>query len=186
MPAGAMTQQVPGSSRRPDIPGYRCSAQRTRCHQVTRRYDGRHYDESLHRPHSLGRRRHSRFPDWVSTRSCDPSLADDLDDEPLVAPAVELRVEDLLPGTEVEAPLRHRHDRLVVHEQVLQVSVAVVLAAPVVAVLAGVGKELARDVVGGRLPGRRSELVEPLERLVMPPGLVGVHPHAGGYGHAGD
>ena len=62
-------------------------------------------------------------------------------------PAVELAVEDLLPGPEVEPALGHRDDHLVVDEQVLEVRVAVVLAAAVVAIVARVGQQLARDLV---------------------------------------
>ena len=48
--------------------------------------------------------------------------------------------------------------------------VAVVLAAAVVAEVAGVGASAARDVVPGGLPARRRELVEPLERVLEEPG----------------
>jgi hypothetical protein len=44
--------------------------------------------------------------------------------------------------------------------------VAVVLAAAVVAEVAGVGLERSGDVVGRRLPRRRRDLVEPLERVL--------------------
>ena len=66
-----------------------------------------------------------------------------LDDHPLRPAAVELAVEDLLPRPEIEAAVGDRHDHLVVNEQVLEVRVAVVLAAAVVAVVAGVRQELA-------------------------------------------
>jgi hypothetical protein len=73
----------------------------------------------------------------------------------------------------------------VVDQQVLQVGVAVVLAAAVVTVVAPFGEQLAGHVVRGRLPARRRELVEPLERVGLDPGLVVVHPHAGGDVHRG-
>src|SRR5262245_36215183 len=60
------------------------------------------------------------------------SIAHHLDHQPLRAPAIELAVEDRLPRAEVEAPLGDRQDHLVVDQQVLEVSVPVVLAAPVV------------------------------------------------------
>jgi hypothetical protein len=60
----------------------------------------------------------------------------------------------------------------VVDEQVLPVRVAVVLAAAVVAEVAGVGRELGGDVVGRRAPGRRRELVEPLQRVLEDARLV--------------
>ena len=56
-----------------------------------------------------------------------------LDDEALGSLSVELGVEDLLPRPEVEPAIGHRDDRLMVDEQVLQVGVAVVLAAAVTA-----------------------------------------------------
>ena len=57
-----------------------------------------------------------------------------------------------------------------VGEQVLEVGVAVVLAAAVVAVVARVGRELAGDVVRRLLPARRCDLVEPLERVLVQAG----------------
>src|SRR5436190_23774820 len=94
-------------------------------------------------------------------------LAEDLDNQPLRAAAVELGVEDLLPRAEVEPALGDRDDRLVMDEQVLQVGVAVVLAAAVVAVVALVGKELAGDLVRRLLPTRWRDLVQPLERVCV-------------------
>jgi len=38
----------------------------------------------------------------------------------------------LLPGAEIELPRRHRHDDLMVHQQALQVRIAVAFAGPVV------------------------------------------------------
>src|SRR5262245_22336305 len=66
-------------------------------------------------------------------------LAEHLYDQPLGPAPVELGVEDLLPGAEVEAAVGDRKNHLVVDEEVLEVGVAVVLAAGVVAVVAGVG-----------------------------------------------
>jgi uncharacterized membrane protein YccC len=62
------------------------------------------------------------------------------------------------------------------HEQVLEVRVAVVLAAAVVTVVAGVRQQLARHVVGRLLPARRRDLVQPLERVLVQPRLVVVDP----------
>src|SRR3954447_14499514 len=50
-------------------------------------------------------------------------LAQDLDDHALWAPPVEFGVEDLLPGAEIEATGGHGHDHLVVHQQVLEMTV---------------------------------------------------------------
>src|SRR3954454_1260686 len=99
-------------------------------------------------------------------------LPQHLDDQPLRPAAVELGVEDLLPRAEVEAAGGDRQDHLVVDEQVLEVSVAVVLAAAMVAVVAGGGKQLAGDVVRRLLPARRRELVEPFERILLDSRLV--------------
>src|SRR6185436_16063304 len=48
------------------------------------------------------------------------SLADDLDQHALPAPAVELAVEDLLPRSEVELPRGDRHHDLATHHLALQ------------------------------------------------------------------
>src|SRR5215211_6839755 len=86
-------------------------------------------------------------PGWQGSRCPMASLPKHLDDHPLGPPAVELAVEHLLPRPQVEAALGDRHDHLVVDQQVLQVRVAVVLAAAVVAIVARVREQLARHVV---------------------------------------
>ena len=91
--------------------------------------------------------------------------------------SVELAVEDLLPRAEVQPRVGDRHDHLVVDEQILQMRVAVVLAAPMVAVVTRIGQQVASDVAVGLLPARRSDLVEPLEDVGLKPGLVVVDPH---------
>jgi hypothetical protein len=55
--------------------------------------------------------------------------------------AVELAVENLLPGAEVEFPLRDGDDDLPTHDLPLQVGVGVILAGAVVVVVGGVGVE---------------------------------------------
>src|SRR5688572_29387577 len=114
------------------------------------------------------------------------SLPEHLDDHSLRAPAVELAVEDLLPRPEVEAALGDRHDHLVVHQQVLQVGVAVVLAAAVVAVVAGVREQLPRNVVRRLLPAQRRDFVQPLERVLVEAALVVVDPDRRGDVHRTD
>jgi hypothetical protein len=109
-----------------------------------------------------------------------------LNDEPLRPLAVKLAVEDRLPRAEVEFAVGDRHDHLVMDEQVLQVSVAVVLAAPVVAVVARVRQQRSRDLTVRLPPAWRRELVEPLERVRLDPRLVIVDPHAGGDVHRRD
>jgi hypothetical protein len=61
-------------------------------------------------------------------------LPDDLDQHALGASTVELAVEDLLPGAEVEFPLGDRHNDLSAHHLPLHVSISVVLAGAVVPV----------------------------------------------------
>ena len=70
-----------------------------------------------------------------------------------------------------------------VDEQVLQVRVAVVLPPGVVAVIARIGQQRLRHVVGRRLPAWRGNLVEPLQHVVVQARLVVVHPHPGGDVH---
>ena len=72
-----------------------------------------------------------------------------LDQHPLGSLAVELAVEDLLPGAEVELALGDRDDDLAAHDLALQVGVGVVLAGAVVRVALGRGVE-------------RRQLLEPL------------------------
>jgi acetyl esterase len=75
---------------------------------------------------------------------------------------------------------------LVMDEQVLEVGVAVVLATPMVAVVARIGRQFARHLVGRLGPTRRRQLVEPLERVRLQPGLVVVDPDPGGDVHRAD
>src|SRR5688572_15102580 len=88
------------------------------------------------------------------------SVAEHLDQHPLRAPAVELAVEDLLPGTEVELAPRDGHHHLAPHHLALHVRVGVVLSRAVVAIA------LRRRVEGRqRLEPPRVVLVQP--RLVV-------------------
>src|SRR5688572_5381665 len=77
----------------------------------------------------------------VPRSSFPPSLADDLDEDALRPPAVELAVENLLPRAEVETAIRDGDDDLAAHDLPLVVRVAVVLAGAVVVVLVGAGVE---------------------------------------------
>ncbi|SRR5258705_7860963 len=62
-------------------------------------------------------------------------LADDLDEDALLAPAVELAVEDLLPSSEVQLSRGHRNDHFAAHDLTLNMRVGVVLACSVVMVM---------------------------------------------------
>src|SRR5262245_3841371 len=108
-------------------------------------------------------KRESHSP-WIMA-----SLAEDLDDDPLLPPPVELRIEHLLPWTEVERPLGDREDHLVMDERALEMRVGVVLAGLVVAIVS-----------------RRSELLEPLHEIVLQAAILVVHPDPGGDVHGGD
>jgi len=60
---------------------------------------------------------------------------DYLHQHPLAAHPVELAVKDLLPWTEIQFPIRHRHHHLPPHHLALEVRVGVVLTGAVVPVL---------------------------------------------------
>jgi len=87
------------------------------------------------------------------TSSREPSLPHGLDHQPLPPLAVELGIEDLLPGPEIELARGDGDDDLVVNQQVLQVRVAIVLATPVMA---------------SRLTTRGSSDEQPLSRRCPP------------------
>ena len=93
------------------------------------------------------------------------SFPDDLHQSPFTAPAVELPVEDLLPGAEIEPSPRHGHDDLSPHDLTLQVGIAVVLARPVV------------PVAGDRLVG--GQFIQPFLVIPVKPRLVVVDEHRG-------
>ena len=69
------------------------------------------------------------------------SLSNDLDQHSLRAVAVELAVENLLPGAEVEFAIRNCHDHLPAHDLPLHVSIGVILADAVLLVAGGRGVE---------------------------------------------
>jgi len=88
-------------------------------------------------------------------------FADDLDDHPLLALSVELRIEDSLPRSQVELALRDGKRHRLVEQQAFEMRVSVVLARLVVAVV---------------LPERR-ELFQPFVDVVNQAGLIVVHVH---------
>ena len=96
------------------------------------------------------------------------SLADDLDEHPLIPLAVELVVEDLLPGSEVEAAAGDGDHALPAHDLPLHVGVGVVLPAVV-------------PVLGVRL--LRGELLQPYLPVVVQSTLIIVDEDAGGDVH---
>ena len=66
-------------------------------------------------------------------------FADDFDENPLAAAAVELAIKDLFPGAEVEVALGDGDDDFASHDLAFHVGIGVVFAGPVVAVLGGGG-----------------------------------------------
>src|SRR5579864_5898414 len=54
-------------------------------------------------------------------------LSDNLDQHPLLAPAVELSIIDLFHGAEVEAAPRHRHDHIAAEDAALVLGIEVVI-----------------------------------------------------------
>src|SRR3954452_2043873 len=78
----------------------------------------------------------------VSIQICqDVLFTDERDHLPLGAPAVEFAVEDLFPGSEVEAAVGDRHHPLAAHDLPLVVGVRVVLAGAVVLIALRAGIE---------------------------------------------
>ena len=76
---------------------------------------------------------------WAGVLS--KSLAHDLNNDAFRAAAVEFRVIDLLPWTEIELPLGHGHDHLVVDQQALQMLIAIGLSGAVMTIILAVGGE---------------------------------------------
>ena len=68
-------------------------------------------------------------------------------DDPLVALPIELGVEDLLPGAEVEFSVGDQHDHLVVDDQRFQVRVAVVFPRLVVLIVLAEGRKRLQPLV---------------------------------------
>ncbi len=97
-------------------------------------------------------------------------LADHFDQNPLVAASVELAVEYLLPGAEVELPIGDRDDDFPPHHLPLQVGVGVVLACAVVPVNRWVGIE-------------RGEVLEPDVEIVVQARFIVIDKHRCGDVH---
>ena len=62
-------------------------------------------------------------------------LADNFDQHPLPSPAVELPVENPLPGAKIKPAVGHRDHHLATHDLALQVRIGVVLTGSVVPIL---------------------------------------------------
>ena len=60
---------------------------------------------------------------------------------------VELCIENLLPGSEIQPALGYRHHHLVVHQDALQVGVPVILACAVVAVVRPVWRQALEHLI---------------------------------------
>ncbi len=96
--------------------------------------------------------------------------AEDFDDDAFAALAVELRIEDPLPGAEVETAVGYRQRGLVVQEQRLQVCIAIVFASLVMLVVRP----------------RGSQFLKPLADVLDEAALVIIHIDGGGDMHRGD
>src|ERR1700692_3788105 len=70
-----------------------------------------------------------------------------LNDDALVALAIELGVENLLPGAEIEFAVRDRHDNFVVDDQRLQVGVSIVFAGLVMLVVLTKGSQRLQPLI---------------------------------------
>ncbi len=106
----------------------------------------------------------------VSSAGCFLFDAENFDDHPLAALAVELGIENTLPGTKVEVAVGDRQSGLVVQQQRLEMRVAVVLAGLVVL------------VVGTR----RGQFLEPFADVLNEPALMIVHVNGGRNVHGRD
>jgi hypothetical protein len=69
---------------------------------------------------------------WIRSLGIAPN---DLHQHVLAPYPVELAIEDLLPGTEIQPAVRHRYHHLAPHHLTLEVGICVVLAGSVVPVL---------------------------------------------------
>src|ERR1039457_4081999 len=75
------------------------------------------------------------------------SLAHHLNDDAFGAPSVEFGVINLLPGAEIELAFGHRNHYLMVHQQALQVRIAVGFAGAVMAVVLAERRQLFEPLV---------------------------------------
>jgi len=73
-----------------------------------------------------------------------------LDNDAFRALPVEFRVIDLLPRPEIQLPIRHRNDHLMVNQQALQVRIAVRLAGAVMAVILAKRRQFFQPLVDVR------------------------------------
>ena len=99
-------------------------------------------------------------------------LSDNLDQHAFTAIAVELAVEDLLPGTEVQPALGNSDDDLPAHDGALEMGIGVVFTGTVVL------------VVGGG--GMRGELLQPTFEIVVQPRFIVIDENGGGDVHGID
>src|SRR5882762_7772283 len=93
-----------------------------------------------------------------------------LQDDPLVPLAVKFRVEDSLPGSEIQPSFRDWDDHLVMDEQSLQMGIPVVFAGVMMLVVLSEGRKV----------------LQPLVDVLDQPALVVVHVNAGGDVHGGN
>jgi hypothetical protein len=95
---------------------------------------------------------------------------DDFDEETFVTLAVKFTIEDLLPGSRIEAPVRKRDDHLVVQQQIFEMGIAVVFACTVMVIV---------RVFGG-------DLLYPLHDVLPKARFVVIDNHGGSDMHSGN
>lgn len=104
--------------------------------------------------------------------SSEVSLPDDLDQHSLITTPVELTVENLLPGAQVQATIGHGHGDIPAHNHSLMMRIAVVLTSAVV--------QVAVDRGMGR------QLLQPALVVLMQARFIVVDEHRGGDVHGVD
>lgn len=97
-------------------------------------------------------------------------FAHHFNDHSLVALAIELGIENLLPGTEVELPIRDRHDDFVMDDERFEMRVSVVFAGLMMLVVLT----------------KWSQRLQPLVDVFDQPALVVIDIHARSYMHGRD
>ncbi len=107
-----------------------------------------------------------RAPPGVAQQRLSGLLPNDLHQHPLAPPPIEFTVENLLPRTKVEFSIGHGHHRFPAHDLPLHVSVGVVLASIVVALL-----------VNGRVG---CQLLQPLGVILVQTALIVIDENGGG------
>src|SRR5260370_12935047 len=84
------------------------------------------------------------------------SLSHHLDNDAFRALSVELGIINLLPGPEIEAPVGHRHNHLMMHHQALEMRVAIRLAGAMMPVVLAIRSQFYKHHRTGETKDRKS------------------------------